>query len=235
MKSFNLYNSKIFKIFDYLCRVVLINLLLCIPSFLLLYFMDLCFKNTQFALKSIVLLIPTIFYLYPAICASVDLFRKYELKITNSVFKEFFKSLKKFYVKALIETIILVIALLLFTNSISFFYNNIENGVIYLVSFILAVAFTIMFLAIVIHLPLVMSYMEGCRVIDDIKLAGMMAFKDLGITIALIITTIAIIVLAVNYNTIAIICGFSLPIVLIVKLTFKKYYIVYVRTHKDEK
>lgn len=235
MKSFNLYNSKIFKVFDYLCRIVLINLLLFIPSFLLLYLMDMCLKNVSFTLKPIILLIPSIIYLYPAICASTNLLIKYELKLTNSVFKEFFKSFKKVSIKALIETIILVIFLGLFLNSISYFYNNIENGILYLVCFIFAVAFTVMFFAIVIHLPLVMSYMEGCRVIDDIKLASMMAFKDLGITIALIITTIAIIVLAVNYNTIAIICGFSLPIVLIVKLTFKKYYIVYVRTHRDEK
>ncbi len=235
MKSFNLYTSKIFKIFDYLCRVVLINLVLFIPFFLLIYLMEQCLAKVDFTLKPIVLLIPSIFYIYPAICASVDLFAKYELKLTNGVFKEFFKSFKKVFVKALIETVFLVIALSLFLNSISFFYNNLENGILYLVSFILAVAFTIMFLSIVIHLPLVMSYMEGCRVIDDIKLAGMMAFKDLGITIALIITTIFIIVLAVNFNTIAIICGFSLPIVLIVKLTFKKYYIVYVRTHKDKK
>ena len=37
MKKFNLYNSKIFKFFDYCFRLVLINLLILIPSFLLFY------------------------------------------------------------------------------------------------------------------------------------------------------------------------------------------------------
>ena len=35
MKKFNLSNSKIFKFFDYCFRLVLINLLIIIPSFLL--------------------------------------------------------------------------------------------------------------------------------------------------------------------------------------------------------
>ena len=54
-------------------------------------------------------LIPAMLYMYPAICAGVDLIRKYELKQCNTVFKEFFKSLKRIFIKALIEIIIILI------------------------------------------------------------------------------------------------------------------------------
>ena len=120
MKSFNLYNSKIFKIFDYVFRLVLINLLILVPSFLIIYLMSLFFKEQIYTVWGLLALIPALLYLYPAICAGVDLVRKYELKQCNTVFKEFFKSLKRVYLKALIETIILVLAGLLFGNSIFF-------------------------------------------------------------------------------------------------------------------
>lgn len=234
MKSFSLYNSKIFKFFDYIFRIVLINLLIFVPSFLLFYLMTICFKSVMDTPWGLLTLIPTVLYIYPAICAGVDLVRKYELKLCNTIFKEFFKSLKKVYIKALIETIGLIVIFLLFYNSISFFYLNLEKGIIYIVGLLLSAAFLIMLLVVIIHLPLVMNYMRGCRVIDDVKLASMMAFKDLAISIALVITIIFIAGISIFNDTVAIICGFSLPIVLLVKLTFKKYYIVYIRTHKEE-
>lgn len=233
MKS-NLFASKIFKLFDYVFRIVLINLLIFIPSFLLIYLMTLCFKNVTGTAWEFVLIIPTLLYIYPAICAGVNLICQYELKLCNTVFREFFKSLKKVYLKALIETIFLIICFLLFYNSIMFFYLNIEKGYLYVFGFLLAVAFAIMIGVVIIHLPLVMTYMAGCTVIDDIKLASMMAFRDLIMSVAIVIVIIFIVIVSVSFDTVAVICGFSLPIVLLVKLTFKKYYIVYVRTHKKE-
>lgn len=230
MKSVNLYNSKIFKFFDYVFRIVLINLLIIIPSFLLLYLFNIFFKDLpNFKYWSYLTLIPTILYIYPAICAGIDLVSKFELKLCNTVFKEFFKSFKKVYKKAIIETIFLVIFILLFYNSIIYFYTSLSEGLINIIGLILSISFSIMLLCIVIHLPLVMSYMSGCRIIDDIKLATMMAFKDLAITLALVVTIVVIAYLSIMYDTILIIGGFGLPIYLVVRLTFKKYYIIYVR------
>lgn len=228
------FGSKLFKLFDYVFRIVLINLLIFIPSFLLIYLMSLCFKGIMGTSWEFIIIIPTLFYVYPSICAGVDLVCKYELKICNSVFREFFKSLKKVYLKGLIETFFLIIVFILFYNSIMFFYLNVENGYIYSFGLILSIAFALMFMVVIIHLPLVMSYMAGCRVIHDIKLASMMAFGDLIISVAIVIAIIFIVMGSIYFITIAIICGFSLPIVLLVKLTFKKYYLVYVRTHKKE-
>jgi uncharacterized membrane protein YesL len=231
MKSNSLYNSKIFKFFDYVFRIVLLNLLIIIPSFLFIAIVNYFFEDAT-STWSLLALIPLILYLYPSMCACVDVYRKYEMGLTKLVFKEFFKSFKKVYVKALLETLILLVVILLFYNSISFFYRSIDEGNIYIFGLLLSIAFAVMISCVVLHLPLVMNYMEGCRIIDDIKLAAIMAFKDLGITLALIITIVAIVFIDINYDTVMIICGVSLPLYLIVKLTFKKYYIVYIRTIK---
>lgn len=234
MKRFNLYNSKIFKFFDYCFRLVLINLLILLPSFLLFYLFSLLFKNNMDTILGLIPLIPAMLYMYPAICAGVDLIRKYELKQCNTVFKEFFKSLKRIFIKALIEIIIILIFFVLFYFSIRYFYLHLSDGIINGFGFVLAIAFAIMLLVIIVHLPLVMNYMEGCMVIDDIKLASMMAFQDLVITLGIVIFIIGDVALMFYTPTLAVICGFSLPMYLLIKLTFKKYYIVYIRTHKDK-
>ena len=199
MKKFNLYNSKIFKFFDYIFRLVLINLFILLPSFLLFYIMTIFFEDLVNSAWGLLTLIPAVLYMYPAICAGVDLIRKYELKETNGVFKEFFKSLKRVYVKALLETIIILVFVVLFYFSISHFARYYNDGVINVIGLYLSIAFAIMLLVIIVHLPLVMNYMEGCLIIDDIKLAGMMAFQDLIITIGIVIFIIAIMV-TISYN-----------------------------------
>lgn len=233
MKKFNLYNSKIFKFFDYCFRLVLINLLILIPSFLLFYIIMLFFKDNIKGIWEYLSLIPALLYMYPAICAGIDLIRKFELKQCNTVFKEFFKSLKRIYLKALIETVFILILAILFYFSIRHFYLHLGDGIINSFGLVLSIAFAIMLLVIIVHLPLVMNYMEGCFIIDDIKLACMMAFQDLAITISMVIFIIADVVLMFLVPTILVIGGFSLPMYLLIKLTFKKYYIVYIRTHKE--
>jgi uncharacterized membrane protein YesL len=196
--------------------------------------MTIFFKELINSVWGLLTLIPAVLYMYPAICAGVDLIRKYELKETNGVFKEFFKSLKRVYVKALLETIIILVFVVLFYFSISHFARHYNDGVINVIGLYLSIAFAIMLLVIIVHLPLVMNYMAGCLIIDDIKLAGMMAFQDLAITIGIVVVFVLMASLMLVNMTIAVICGFSLPIYLLVKLTFKKYYIVYIRTQKNK-
>ena len=234
MKKFNLYNSKIFRFFDYVFRLVLINLFILLPSFLLFYIMTIFFNDLINTVWGLLTLIPAVLYMFPAICAGVDLIRKYELKETNGVFKEFFKSLKRVYLKAFLETLIILVFVVLFYFSISYFVRHYEDGIINVIGLYLSIAFAIMLLVIIVHLPLVMNYMEGCLIFDDIKLAGMMAFQDLMITIGIVLFIIGDVAIMMVTPTVAVICGFSLPMYLLVKLTFKKYYIVYIRTHKNK-
>lgn len=234
MKKFNLYNSKIFRFFDYVFRLVLINLFILLPSFLLFYIMTIFFNDLINTVWGLLTLIPAVLYMFPAICAGVDLIRKYELKETNGVFKEFFKSLKRVYLKAFLETLMILVFVVLFYFSISYFVRHYEDGIINVIGLYLSIAFAIMLLVIIVHLPLVMNYMEGCLIFDDIKLAGMMAFQDLMITIGIVLFIIGDVAIMMVTPTVAVICGFSLPMYLLVKLTFKKYYIVYIRTHKNK-
>ena len=196
--------------------------------------MTIFFNDLINTIWGLLTLVPAVLYMFPAICAGVDLIRKYELKETNGVFKEFFKSLKRVYLKAFLETLMILVFVVLFYFSISYFVRHYEDGIINVIGLYLSIAFAIMLLVIIVHLPLVMNYMEGCLIFDDIKLAGMMAFQDLMITIGLVLFIIGDVAIMMVTPTVAVICGFSLPMYLLVKLTFKKYYIVYIRTHKNK-
>ena len=133
----------------------------------------------------------------------------------------------------MIEAVFLAVLVFLFMNSFSYFYKHIPDGIVYLLGFSLTIAFCAFLLCIIIHLPLVMAYYPKCRIIDDIRLVGMMAFKDLAITLCLVIVCGFILFIGLNFDIFIIFCGASLPLYLIVKLTYKKYFIVYYRTQKD--
>ena len=146
MKKFNLYNSKIFRFFDYVFRLVLINLFILLPSFLLFYIMTIFFNDLINTVWGLLTLIPAVLYMFPAICAGVDLIRKYELKETNGVFKEFFKSLKRVYLKAFLETLMILVFVVLFYFSISYFVRHYEDGIINVIGLYLSIAFAPCFL-----------------------------------------------------------------------------------------
>ena len=55
-----------------------------------------------------------------------------------------------------------------------------------------------------------------------------------GLLIGIVIFIIADVAIMSVTPTLLIICGFSLPMYLLIKLTFKKYYVVYIRTHKEK-
>lgn len=244
MRQSNFYNSKLFKFFDFCFRIVLINLLVIIPSFLIFVLFYSIFKNNleqatyikSFIYMALIIAPPFILWLFPSINAAVDLFVKYQLKLTDTIFKDFFKRLFKNYLTSLVASIIILIFSLIFAYSISFFLNGMNEGegLIYYIGFILSISFSIMLLAVIFHFPLVLSYMEDCGLINTFKLACMMAFKDLIITICVVLVDVFIIALSIHYYYVGIIIGISVPLVILVKLTFKKYYIVYIRTHKEE-
>lgn len=236
MKS-NFSNSKIFRFFDYVFRLVLINLLIVVPSFSLLYIFSLVLKDNDNVILNYLPLVPIILYFYPAVCAGINTIRLYELKVTDSLFKDFFKSFGKLYLKALIETIIIGVFVVLMYNSITFFYLNINESIINNIGFVMSIGFSVMMIAVIIHLPLIMGYCEGLNVFQDIKLAFLMAFKDLIISLVLAVIIAVWLYLLIVFDQsmiFLIIGGVSFPLYLIVKLTYKKYYIVYIRTLKDE-
>lgn len=228
----NLSNSKLFKFFDYVFRLVLINIMIIIPSFLLLFLMSLFIKEDSPTILSYIPLIPLVLYFYPALCAGINTVRLYELKESNTLFKDFFKNFVKFYPKAILESIIISLLVFLLFNSINFFYNNLNNGAINVIGFVLSIGFSITVLAILLHVPLIMGYCEGLNIIQDVKLAVLMAFKDIIITLTIALVTGAWIYFLIMIDSAhfgLIIGGVSLPIYLLVKLTLRKYYPLYIR------
>ena len=223
MKKFNLYNSKIFKFFDYCFRLVLINLLILVPSFLLFYIVMIFFKDSVKGVWEYLTLLPALLYMYPAICAGIDLIKKFELKECNTVFKEFFKSLKRVYLKALLETFIILIFVVLFFFSIRHFYLHLGDGIINSFGLFLAIAFAIMLLVIIVHLPLVMIYFDDLNIKHYVKLSLIFGFKDLGLTLLLTFFVIATLFLSYLFSFYLVLIAFSLLIYLIVKFTKNKY------------
>lgn len=229
----NNFFGKLFQIFDYLFRLVIINLLIVVPSFLFVFIMSKIFKDLSVSIYGILSLIPTFLYFFPAICASVELIRKYEMKECDTIFKEFFIAFKKNYVKALIESIIILVCVIIMYISVSYFVNNINNGILFVIGFILSVSFSFVILMVIINLPLVMNFMRGCLVIHDIKLSLMMVFSNVIVNVILAIMVILIIYISIISGFVLIIGAVSIPLYLIVKLSFTKYYIIYLRCHKE--
>ena len=235
MKS-NWYNNKIFRFFDYVFRLVLINLMVIVPSFLALFLVSLLLKDDTNNLLIFLPLIPVVLYFFPSFTAGVNTVRMYEMKLSDTLFKDFFKNFIKTYLKSLLESVIITIFVFLLYNSISYFYNNINEGAINIIGLMLSITFAVMILMIIIHLPLISAYMPGLSVFQDIKLAVLMAFKDILISLGLALFIIlwgGILIMADPTKIFLIIGGASLPIYLSVKLTYKKYLAVYVRTNKE--
>lgn len=232
MRSFNTFFGKLFQICDYIFRLAILNVLIIIPSFLLLFLSNYLFKNIHPILLNIIIFTPVILYFYPGICAVVDVIRKYEMKESDGVFVEYFSSLKRNYIKALIESIIINICILLMYNSLSFFYNHFSDNLLYTVGFFLSISFSIILLMIIINLSMVMNYMRGCMFFHDIKLSFIMTFDNIGCNLLLVLICGLIAFLSIKFSIIFALGGVSIPLYLITKLNFKKYYLVYIKTSK---
>lgn len=229
-----LFNNVIFRALYYIARLVILNLIVIVPSFLFLYIYDLCFKDETSVLYTYLALIPAYFYLFPAIVATCHCIINYEMKTSESIFKEFLKSFKENYLYSLIYGLFISVIAALFYNSINFFYHNLSAGAIYVLGFFLSISFAVIICLIIMHLILVLNYYEGCGLIGSIKLACLMAFQDLLITLCVLVVSVALLFVALSGATLVFVtCAAILPIYLLTKLTFKKYYRVYIRTHKE--
>ncbi|MCM1514447.1 MAG: DUF624 domain-containing protein [Anaeroplasma bactoclasticum] len=226
MKSNQIMQSKIYRFLDYVLRLILLNFLILIPSFSFLIVVSNIVKSGNNWLVY-VSFVPVFLWLVPSIVATMDVIRQYETKQTNTIFKDFFKSIKKYYWKSLLLTGGIILFFLIFGNSIRFFYNQVLEGFLYIFGFILSCSFAIVLAMTMIHIALVMVYFDQLRMIEIIKLAFIMAFKDIIGSLLAIATIILIAGLDMTIYIVMFIGGFSIPIYLVVKLTFKKYIKIY--------
>ena len=223
--STRILNSKAYQVFDYICRLIILNVLLIICSFSLLIIFTNIFKNLDETYR-LLLLIPTALTLYPSITAITYTIKGYQTNTLGGTFKEFFYGFGKYYGKTVIISILLMVVFVLLMNSYQYFNAYKASGLAYGIGYILTFTFMFIVIMLIIHIPLVLVYFDGLNIKYYLKLSMILAFKDFGITFLCALIVVASIVLSVFFNLYMLIIGFSLPIFLIVLITKKKYLIL---------
>ncbi len=223
--STRILNSKAYQVFDYIARLIILNVLLIICSFSLLIIFTNIFPNMSETYR-LLLLIPTALTLYPSITAITYTVKGYATNTLGGTFKEFFHGFGKYYGKTVIISVLIIVAFVLLMNSYQYFNAYKASGLAYAIGYVLTFTFMFMLIMLLIHIPLVLVYFDGLNVKYYLKLSLILAFKDLWITIVCALIVSASIALSIFLNLYMLIIGFSLPIFLIVLITKKKYLII---------
>lgn len=226
MKSDRIMRSKIYRFLDYVLRLIILNALIIIPSFSFFIIFATLNENNDDPFIYLTL-IPLLLWFFPSIVACTEVIRQYETNDTNTIFKDFFKSLKRHYVKTLLLSILITIIIIIFYNSLNFFITYMSQGFIYILGLLFSIPFMVAFFMIVMHMILVMAYFKNLLIKEIIKLACIMAFKDVLNSILMVIIIVVFLSLDVALYFVMAIVGISLPIYLIVKLSYKKYIKIY--------
>ncbi len=218
--------SKIYRILDYLLRLILLNALIVVPSFSFFIIYQLIDRSGNYRFVFITL-IPLILWLFPSIVATTDVIKQYQNDETNTIFKDFFKSFIKNYWRSLLITVILIIVIVLLYNSVVYFFNNARKDTLHLICFFLSSSIAFVALFITIQIPLVMAYFKGLRIIEIIRLSFILAFKNTFINMVITLIVIAIAMLDITFNYLMLFGGFSIPIYIVVKLSYRQYIKIY--------
>lgn len=226
MRTNRIMQSKLYRFMDYVLRLILLNALIAIPSFSFFFIYGLIDKDGNYRLVSLTL-IPMILWLFPSIVAVTSVIKQYENDETNTIFKDFFKNFGRSYLKSLIIGFLLIIIIILLGNSIMYFFNNARKDTLHLLCFFLSISISFVILLIVSHIPIVMAYFKNLRIKEILKISCLMAFKNIFINMLIVLVIIAFIAIDITMNYIMIAGGFSLPIYLVVKMSFKQYIKIY--------
>lgn len=232
MSTNNFVKSKLYRFLDYVLRLVLLNFLVVIPSFSILMIYSLFSKDTE-SIWFYLTLLPLLLWLFPSVVATADVIRQYEDNQTNTIFKDFFKSLKKHYLKSFIVGIIIFLLIFMLYNSFTYFSTNQNKDIVYLIGLLLTISFIVTLALVVVHIPLVFIYFSGMSFFEYIQLALIMAFKGIGTTILIVIAVLIVLFISFMYYIVMIVCGISIAIYLIVKLSFKQYIKIYRKVEEE--
>lgn len=239
--------DSIFSVLDYIFRIVMLNLLIIVPAFFSVIIYSWVTKGDENPSDLImyITLIPAMIYVFPAITAAVDVFKMYCENTTKGVFKEFFLSLKKHFLKSFLISIVVVLFFIIMTfrltlpngikiyGPIIYFFNNMDNLICF-VGLGLTLSFVLFGVFILIHLPLAMVYFEKLSLWQYIKLAFIMSFRKIGLTLILLVILVAFLILDISVNLVTFICGVSLPLYFLTKISFKDYIKIYRKVEKKE-
>ncbi len=221
------FSSKVYKVFDYIMRLILLNVAIFIVSLLLPLLLSNLVKNEDLSWLITISYIPTFFTFLPAIIACLDVIKSYELDHENGVFKVFFKAFKKNYRGAMaLSTVILLVTIPLY-NSYNVFNSLKAESIANAVGYVLTISIAVIILFLIMHVPLVMIYFRGITFFESIKLAFIFAFKDMLGSILMLIVIVASLISAYFWAWYMAIFSISLPCFLIIKITKKTYLRLY--------
>lgn len=232
MKSDRMMRSKIYRFLDYVLRLIILNALIIIPSFSFFIIFATLYENNDNPLIYLTL-IPVLFWFFPSIVSCTDVIKQYETNETNTIFKDFFKSLKK------LSQIINFINNycynnIYFYNSLNFFITYANKGFIYILGLLLIIPFVVSAYMIIIHIPIVMAYFKNLMLKEIIKLSCIMAFKDILNNILIVLIVALFMSLNIALYFVMAIGGISIPIYIAIKLSFKKYIKIYRKVEKED-
>lgn len=233
MSTNKFVKGRLYRFLDYVLRLVLLNFWVVIPSFSILVVYSLISKDTT-TIWFYLTLVPLLIWLFPSIVAVTDVIRQYEDEQTNTILKDFFKSLKRTYIKSFIIGLVIYVLIFLLYNSFQFFSINQNKDMVYTIGVALTISFMIATALVVVHIPLVLSYFTELSLIEYIKLALIMAFKEIGTTILIIISVGIVLLISIAYYFVMIIGGIAVSLYLIVKLSFKQYIKIYRKVEEND-
>lgn len=194
------YNSKVYRFFDFLYKLLIINL---------------------FTIFLSILIIPA----FPAIVAMFATIRD-DLDETNPL-KAYFRNFKKYFKKSFITGIILIIAIAIVAFAFYFYAFAIPqdtfNEIIFQMGIIVMILLMLVMLMSVVHLPLLVIIFKSLTIIETFKTAFYISFRYILTTLVLLGMFVLKIVGVVLFP-IWIIFGLTLPTFLGVKITKPIYY-----------
>jgi uncharacterized membrane protein YesL len=213
MRKGSFMKSGLYRIMDYIARLVILNVLVLIISFSLL----LVFKDQYWPL------IITGLTFIPSLISMFRVMKDYEDGKNPSVFKPFFKAFIKYYVKSMIFTLIIGIIALLLANSLTVFAKNYNQSVANIIGYYLTISLIIVAGLVVVHIPLVVVNFDDLSIFQYLKLAVTMAFKDVVLSFLSVVIVVFFTITSIVFPIVVGIAGVSVPVYLITKLTYKRY------------
>ena len=224
MRKGSFMKSGIYRILDYVARLVILNVLVLIISFSLL----LVFKDQYWPL------IITGLTFIPSLVALFRVMKDYEDGNNPSVFKPFFKAFIKYYIKSMIFTLIIGITALLLVNSLTVFAKNYNQSVANIIGYYLTISLIILAGLVVVHIPLVVVNFDDLSIFQYLKLAVTMTFKDVVLSFLAVVIVVFFVITSIVFPIVLGIAGVSVPVYLITKLTYKRYSLLSDKHSVDE-
>jgi uncharacterized membrane protein YesL len=213
MRKGSFMKSGLYRIMDYIARLVILNVLVLIISFSLL----LVFKDQYWPL------IITGLTFIPSLISMFRVMKDYEDGNNPSVFKPFLKAFIKYYIKSMIFTLIIGIIALLLANSLTVFAKNYNQSVANIIGYYLTISLIIVAGLVVVHIPLVVVNFDDLSIFQYLKLAVTMAFKDVVLSFLSVVIVVFFTITSIVFPIVLGIAGVSVPVYLITKLTYKRY------------